>query len=279
MSNELVSTEWLAAHLTDKNIVILDSSPNTNVTGILSPFDELCIPDSRFFNIKANFTNGKSPFPNTIPNPQQFERECRILGINNSSKIVVYDNLGIYTSPRVWWLFKVMGHECVSVLDGGLTDWIKKRYKTIKKTDIPKSYELGNFKSQFRKECVISYKDIIENIRTKSFLLVDARSEGRFKGVDNEPRKHLKSGNIPNSINIPFKELLEDGRFKSRDELKEIFNGKVNNSKKLVFSCGSGLTACIAMLASEVAFKESTYLYDGSWTEYAELQNLKVKIR
>ena len=137
------------------------------------------------------------------------------------------------------------------------------------------NYKIGNFNSKFEGKYVINYEDIIDNIETKKFLVVDARSEGRFAGTAPEPRKYLKSGNIPDSINIPYKSLLENGKFKSEQELHKIFSEQTDGQTDLVFSCGSGMTACIVMLASEMAFKNSKYLYDGSWTEYAELQNLR----
>ena len=279
MNNGIVSVEWLKNNLDDKNLVILDSSPESNVSGLASENEELCIPNSRHFDIDKNFSNKESAFPNTVPSPHQFEKECRALGINNSSKIVVYDNLGIYTSPRVWWLFKAMGHEDVAVLNGGLIEWIEKGYKTINTSERTNECVPGDFKSRYHKNYVIAYEEILDNIQSNEFQVIDARPAGRFQGTAKEPRKHLKSGSIPNSINIPYKELIENGKFKSSEELKEIFNRQVeDDSKKMVFSCGSGLTACIVMLASEIAFKKSPFLYDGSWTEYAELQNLREDI-
>lgn len=112
----------------------------------------------------------------------------------------------------------------------------------------------------------------------KSFNVIDARSEGRFKGIEKEPRINLKSGHIPNSINIPYTDVLDNGKFKNQIELRKIFDNKFTASKDLVFSCGSGLTACIVMLASELAFKKSRFIYDGSLTEWAELQNLTVNV-
>ena len=275
MNKTIVSVKWLNNNLSDKNLIILDASPDSNVSGLSASEDEKSIPKSRHFDIKKNFSNKKSPFPNTVPSPQQFEEECRVLGINNSSKIVVYDNLGIYSSPRVWWLFNVMGHDNVSVLNGGFNEWIRQNYNTVLKSELEIDYDRGEFVSQFQQEFVITYEDVLQNIELESFEIVDARSEGRFSGVAKEPRVHLKSGSIPNSKNIPYQLLMENGKFKSKEKLREIFIDRLKDSEKLVFSCGSGLTACIVMLASELAFKKSTYLYDGSWTEYAELQNLK----
>lgn len=273
---DLVSVDWLKTHLNDEDLVILDTSPKSTVSGASSSFQDSSIPRSRYFDIKGNFTNKESSFPNTVPSSQQFEQEAQKLGITKTSKIVVYDNLGIYTSPRAWWLFKIMGHDKVAVLDGGLPEWIEKGYDTIPKTEVNKlKGNIGNFETQFESKWVKTYQEVLDNTHSNSFLLIDARSQGRFNGTKPEPRKHLKSGKIPNSLNIPYQEVLENGKFKSIEELKTIFAAKCSPSQDLVFSCGSGLTACIVMLASEIAFKKSKYIYDGSWTEWAELQNLK----
>ncbi len=278
MKNNIVSVEWLKNNLTKDSLVILDSSPESTATGKISLLKGSYIPNARIFNIKEHFTDTTSQFPNTIPSAAQFEKACQALGINADSEIVVYDNFGIYTSARVWWLFKVMGHDNVRVLDGGLPEWVTQGYESIQKSDLIQDYDTGNFKSNFEAKYLIKYDDIINNIETKKFLIVDARPAGRFAGTAPEPRKYLQSGNIPNSINIPYKSLLENGKFKSEQELNKIFNEQTDGQTELVFSCGSGMTACIVMLASEMAFKNSKYLYDGSWTEYAELQNLRTDI-
>lgn len=276
MENQIVSVEWLNAHINDQKIIILDASPQATVSGKSSAYSDRMIPGARLFDIKGKFSDKSSAFPNTVPSPNQFEEECQALGIQSDAHIVVYDNLGIYTSPRVWWLFKVMGHEAVSVLDGGLEEWIHKGYQTTPKLE--GDYAKGDFKSKYNANYVVSYDQVIDNIATQTFTLVDARSEGRFCGTAEEPRKYLMSGHIPGSINIPFKDLLADGKFKSQEELKEIFKEKLGNSDNLVYSCGSGLTACIVMLASEIAFNKSLNLFDGSWTEYAERQNLRMDL-
>ena len=269
MEKEIVSVEWLNNNLYRSDLIILDASPNKTIDGRNSSFDQLSIPNARRFNIKEQFSNKESEFPNTVPSTLQFKQECQKLGINQNSEIVVYDNLGIYTSPRTWWLFKVMGHEKIKVLNGGLPEWFSKGYETSKLSEIKQEYKLGNFECDFRKELVISYDEIITNIESSEFLVIDARSQGRFNGTEEEPRKYLKSGSIPKSVNIPYKLLLENGKFKSIDQIRDIFAQRSISQKQLVFSCGSGITACIVMLASEIGFQKSKYLYDGSWTEFA----------
>ena len=256
------------------DLVVLDASLQATAEGNDGKDTLLkTIPGARYFDLKNNFSKTNSSFPNTLPNEAQFDAECQKLGIRQSSKIVVFDSLGVYSSPRVWWLFKAMGHENVSVLDGGLPAWIDRGYSI--ETRAPKHYTLGDFKAKLQTKFVKSYSDILDNLRTKTFTVVDARSEGRFNGSTEEPRKHLKSGHIPDSINIPYGDVLDNGKFKSAAALKTLFNKKYTNQKELVFSCGSGLTACIVMLANVIAFNKSKAIYDGSWTEWAEHQNLK----
>ena len=270
---ELVSIAWLSENLYDEDLILLDASMEKTAQGEHSKHSKLTIPTARHFDIKGRFSDKNNPLPNSLPSPEQFEFECQKLGINQTSKIVVFDNLGIFSSPRVWWMFKVMGHNNVSVLNGGLQEWISKGL-SVKSRKV-ENYEPGNFKATFHKAFVKNYQDILDNINTNLFQVIDARSKGRFNGTEKEPRKHLKSGHIPNSINIPYSLVLDNGKYKTESELKNIFERNCPTENDLVFSCGSGLTACIVMLASEIAFKKSKYIYDGSWTEWAELQNLK----
>jgi thiosulfate/3-mercaptopyruvate sulfurtransferase len=270
---ELVSITWLEANLKNKDLILLDASVETTAVGKHSVPQLRSIPGAKYFDLKGSFSDKNSPFPNTLPSEEQFESECQKLGINPSSKIVVFDNLGIYSSPRVWWMFKIMGHDNISVLNGGLPEWLSAGY--LVENIRVEAYQLGNFKANLSKRFVKSYYDILDNVKTKSFFLIDARSEGRFNGREKEPRKHLKSGHIFNSINIPYQSVLKQGKFKPELELREIFAAKGLDKKDLVFSCGSGLTACILLLASEVAYGKSNYIYDGSWSEWAERQNLK----
>ena len=269
---EIVSSEWLNQNLSNPNLVILDASLEKNASGKEFKKFGRTIPSARKFDLKKVFLDKESPFPNTVPTPKEFEAEARKLGINKNSEIVVFDANGIYSSPRVWWLFHVMGHNQISVLDGGLPDWINGGFPT-EETHM-ESFETGDFEVNFNETLVTNFKQITDNIREQSFLVVDARSEARFSGTGEEPRKHLKSGKIENSVNIPFQEVLVDGKFKSEKELKEIFERECKGEKELVFSCGSGLTACIIMLAGQVSYTDSKKVYDGSWTEWAERNKL-----
>ncbi len=271
--NPLVSPKWLNDNISSKNLLLLDASLPATADGRSSELGSQTIPGARFFDLKGKFSDKNAPFPNTIPAEEEFERECQKLGINNDSNLVIFDNMGIYSSPRVWWMFRAMGHAEVFVLDGGLPAWVQHGFPTS--SSHARNHAPGKFKASFQRDYVKYYQDVVQNRESPKFTIVDARSAGRFDGTEKEPRKHLKSGHIPNSVNIPFKQVLALGKFKTRAELQELFEDISTDQESLVFSCGSGLTACIVLLAGVVAGKSHKAVYDGSWTEWAELQNLR----
>lgn len=269
MIEPLVSSEWLYENLNLQDLIVLDASQKGNKSGVQTKFESLRIKGARFFDLKVVFSDSEGKFSTAFPSPEQFEKGCRNIGINSTSQIIIYDNLGIYASPRVWWMFKAMGHENVHILNGGLPDWIHKGYETEAINN--KAYECGNFHAVFNSEVVKTFDFVTANVQSKEQLLVDARSEGRFNGTEDEPRKGLRNGSIPNSINIPYTSVLEGGKFKSKEELKLLFNDRIPVDVPLIFSCGSGITACIVLLAAELVLDNRKSVYDGSWTEWASL--------
>ncbi|MCB9198592.1 MAG: sulfurtransferase [Flavobacteriales bacterium] len=272
MISPIVSVKWLSDHLNDDNVIILDASPKSTVGGKISLYPGLQIQGARYFDLDGEFSDRYSSFPNTFPSEEQFETGCVQLGINQNSTIIIYDNLGIYSSPRVWWMFMAFGHEKVFVLDGGFPEWVNNGFPT--EQQIPRTYDKGDFKASVNSELIIDYDEIIENLNNSSFTVIDARSKGRFDGSAPEPRKNLQSGQIPGSLNLPFQDVLDGPKFKSTEELTSIFNHINSDQSKMVFSCGSGLTACIILLAAQIAGHSSPYVFDGSWTEWAERQRL-----
>ncbi len=271
----VVSVEWLSQNLHNSNLVILDASLADNKAGLKSEHEGVQIVNARFFDLKNAFCDLDNPISNTIPSPERFARECRRLGINKGSDIVVYDNLGTYSSPRVWWLFKVMGHESVTVLNGGLPAWINKNCKVEKKK--VRDVKVGDFKAAYNSKQVLNAEQILENIDTEEFLLIDLRSEDRFFGRVPEPRENLKGGHVPKSINLPFDKVLAYGVLLPENELNEIFKTLSVKNKPLVFCCGSGVSACIGLLACELVLKNEKYLYDGSWAEWGQLKNYPIE--
>lgn len=267
MIDPIVSSEWLHQHVDDPNLIVLDASQASNKAGLTSEFDSIQIPGARAIDLQKDFSLTSTPLPTMLPDPEHFEQACRRLGIHSSSRIVVYDNLGVFFSPRVWWMFKTMGHHDISVLNGGLPSWVASGFDTEPNTSRP--YEPGDFSASFDATSVKSIDDVQENIRTQDSLLIDARSAGRFAGTAPEPREGLRSGHIPHSINLPYERVLEHAAIKPKDELIPIFEELGVDDRPLIFSCGSGISACILLLACELVRDNHTSVYDGSWTEWA----------
>ena len=272
----LVSTDWLRKNFINKNIKILDCSwhmPTTQRSGKLE-FEQTHIPGSIFFDIDE-FSDKNSEFPHTILPGDIFSEMISNLGISNQDHIVVYDSLGIFSSPRVWWMFQYFGHKEVSILDGGLVKWLKEK-KEIE-TGKGKKYPKTNFKVTENKSMLKIYDDIKNNIINNQFQVIDARSKGRFLGTDPEPRANLKSGSIQNSINLPWNECIdpETKCFLDKSLLEKKFKAlKIKLDQPVVFSCGSGVSACVIGKAFNIVNNNEPIIYDGSWSEWAIKEGL-----
>ena len=270
----LVSTEWLSNNL--NKVRIFDASwhmPNSKRSAE-KEYLEKHIPGAIFWDIEEH-SDKDSPFPHMLPNSEYWTKMLWSFGIKNTDHIIVYDFSDVYSSCRLWFSLKYFGHEKVSVLDGGLTKWLKEKKPITKK--IEKMEQIDSYQTNENTACVKNKKQIDENIFKKKFIVVDARSRGRFEGKEPEPRKELKSGSIQNSICLPFKECFnENHTFKNKEQLSIKFK-EVLGSKKLpinlVFSCGSGITAAVLSLAySLINDKYLPTIYDGSWAEYGKLK-------
>lgn len=264
----LVSVDWLQENLKAPNLIVLDASIN-KITDTESNVSNEQIPLSKYFDLKNKFSDVLGDFPTTFPSEEQFTKEAQKLGVNKDSVIVIYDDKGIYSSPRAWWLFKAFGHDNVAVLDGGLLAWQEAGFKTVDTQE--KNITRGNFIGSLKKETMCFFNDVVEISANKSKIIMDARSEGRFKCTVPEPRKGLRSGTIPNSKNLPFESILENGKMKSRNELQTVFNKFGSNDDDYVFTCGSGITACVLALGASLSGRKALTVYDGSWTEYGSL--------
>jgi thiosulfate/3-mercaptopyruvate sulfurtransferase len=266
----LVETDWLEKNIS--SVKIIDCSwhmPQTKRSG-LEEYKNQHIPNSIFFDLDAN-SKKKINLPHMLVNQADWMQIVSKMGIKNEDEIVVYDNSDVISSCRCWFNFIYFGHnpKLVHVLNGGLKKWIKENKEV---TNEATSIKVSDYKSFEKKELVKNKEQIDLNIEEKYFKVIDARSKERFDGRVPEPRKGLRSGSIKNSFCIPFNLCLcEDKTFKSKKDLKLIFETclKDINEKNIVFSCGSGVTACVLALAySLINDKYHPCIYDGSWSEY-----------
>ena len=267
--NQLVSTEWLEKNI--KIVKILDASwhlPNIN-RNAFKEYELNHIANSIFFDIDKN-SNQKTNLPHMLPSKEDWERIVSNFGINNSDHVVIYDNSDVFSSCRVWYTFLYFGHDpnLVSVMDGDFKKWLKEKRPISKEF---KNKNTSKYSANEKRSLVLNKDQINENIIKKEYQLIDARGEKRFLGLQQEPRKELRSGNINRSINLPFQKLIneKDRTFKKKEELINIFKDKkILIGKEMAFTCGSGITACILGLANSIISGKNPIIYDGSWAEY-----------
>lgn len=271
----LVSVTWLKEHLNNENLIILDATiPKVTDEDNFTQENQQ-IKGAIFFDIKKMFSDVNATYPNTVLSPKEFEQKAQNIGVNKNSCIVVYDDLGIYASPRVWWMFQLMGFTNIAVLNGGFPAWNAKKYPTeIKKNQTIKK---GDFTVNYQSEKIKFTDDVLAAINKNDALIVDARSKGRFFATEPEPRKDVKGGHIPNSVCLPYAAILKNGKIKSEVELKQIFKNINPKNKELIFSCGTGITASILALGAALSGKNNFAVYDGSWTEWGSTKGLPIE--
>lgn len=265
LTDSIVSVQWLRENLSAENLVIFDASMKPIVPVPTSaPETRVYIPGSLRFDFDDVLTDHTTSLPHMMPSAEFFQEEMQKLGVNHDSAIVAYDKDGIYSSPRAWWMFRAMGHEQVAVLDGGLPAWIQAGYETVPTLATPK--RRGNFASRPQGWLFVDSRFVLQALADPTYSVIDARSEGRFKGQEPEPRPGLRGGHMPNAVNIPHTSVLENGKLSSKSSLRSIF--EQYKDKKMIFSCGSGVTSCVVALAAEQAGHKELAVYDGSWTEW-----------
>jgi len=202
-----------------------------------------------------------------MPSQSQFELQAQKLGINQDSQIIVYDSFGLFSAARAWWMFRSMGHTNVAVLDGGLPAWLANGYPM---ESAPKgiNWKLGNFIAHFQSSFFCDHHDVSNFLQKAEHKVLDARGPQRFLGIAAEPREGVRSGHMPNALNLPFTRLLENGHFLPKEQLQFILSPLVGTASVLTMSCGSGVTACILALAAEICGYPNINVYDGSWSEW-----------
>ncbi|WP_100641337.1 3-mercaptopyruvate sulfurtransferase [Alteromonas facilis] len=274
-----VDAIWLSKHMRSNNVILLYTRIADIKSGEIEALAGRVIPGAQLFDFENEFCDQDSNLPHTMPPPERFSECARNLGISKNSHVVIYDSKGLYASPRVWWMFKAMGHERVSILHGGLDGWKQAGLPTMNELSV--STIKGDFVALPNTALFISANEVLtaNNSSTSNTLVIDARSSERFSGNVDEPRPGLRKGHIPGSVNLPFSDTQQNGVLLGDQLLNEKFSalGAYKN-KRLVFSCGSGVTACCLALAAYQLGHRNMAVYDGSWTEWGANNELPVEV-
>ncbi|PHM37820.1 3-mercaptopyruvate sulfurtransferase [Xenorhabdus innexi] len=267
-SQYFVTPQWLNEHLNDENVVIIDASAPMPTESIdyQQKWLEKHITGSCFFDLDK-IANLRSALPHMLPEPETFQKAVSAMGISEQHLIVIYDQGNMFSAPRAWWTFKNFGAQNIRILEGGLQGWQQAGYPTESGEF---SHDAQVFNTRFSPECVVSRHQILDILDNKKQVqFIDARSAERFQAKAPEPRPGLRMGHIPGSKNVPWTTLLENGRYKSPDEIKLIFEQQgVDLEQPIITSCGSGMTAAVLILGLDIIGHKNAALYDGSWAEW-----------
>ena len=274
IDSPVVSTDWLLNNLNNPRLKVIDASwhlPDTKRNGAVE-YDCHHIPGSIFWDIDE-ISDKNTRLPHSLPNVNLFTQHMHKLGLNSEDSIVIYDGIGLFSAARPWWMLKTYGHRNVAILDGGLPKW-KLESKPISSAKV--KVKRGNFKANLNSELVTDLDNILTNLGSSEYQIVDARSKNRFLGLEPEPRTGMRCGHIPCSINFPFDKLLNSSNktlLSPNNIHKKFVAAGINLQKPVITTCGSGVTACILVLAFELIGKTDVAVYDGSWAEWGSKSN------
>jgi thiosulfate/3-mercaptopyruvate sulfurtransferase len=272
--NPLVTPAWLAARLADPdkadpNTIILDAT--LPPVGVTPPVDtharylDRHIPDAIFFDINLH-SDHSTTLPHMLPTAEVFSRNMSALGISDTATIVIYEQAGVYSAPRAWWMFRTFGVQHVHLLDGDLQAWVEAKLPT---QSGPVQRPAATFNAKLNPNAVKDLTQLKQTLAAHQQIL-DARSAARFNGIAPEPRPGISSGHMPGATSLPYTDLVSDGHLKSPTDLQQIFAAKnIDLEQPVTTTCGSGVTAAVISLALEITGAKNISLYDGSWAEYA----------
>ena len=277
LPDSLVSAEWLHQNIDHPQLVVFDASSHMPATG-RSGFEEwqsVRINNARFFDFDKTVCDPEASLPHMMPDVEQFTDDVQKLGLNDDSVVVVYDTLGMFSSPRVWWMLRSMGFNACAILDGGLPAW-KNAGFAVSNGDDSDSYGTGNFIAREVPGKFCDAQAVLAAIEDPAITILDARSADRFRGEAEEPRPGLRRGHMPGASNLPFFNLMSQGLMRPRAELTDILNRQIPAGHRAICSCGTGVTACLIAFAAHLVGNDNVSVYDGSWCEWGLPGNLPV---
>ncbi|GAA2740008.1 sulfurtransferase [Kitasatospora cinereorecta] len=256
----LVGVDWLADHLHHPDLVVLDASvgPQRGT--------EPTVPGTRTFDLDGAMSDHDSPLPHTMPSAERFQAALRALGVRTTDTVVVHDAAGVYSSARAWWMLRTMGFDRAAVLDGGLPAWTAAGHPTAPLDPAPPAP--GDFTAAPRPGLLVDADTVAAALADPATAVLDARTAARFRGDAPEPRPGLRAGHMPGAVNLPFGDLQSDGRMLPAAELRTRLTAAAGDRHRLIASCGSGVTACVLVLAATLAGFHDLAVYDGSWSEW-----------
>ncbi|MBQ0208905.1 3-mercaptopyruvate sulfurtransferase [Providencia rettgeri] len=272
-----VTPQWLNAHLFDGNIIVLDASspPPTAPYDCRQRYLEEHIPNAQFFH-QDEIADKSCDLPHMLPSAEVFSHAVGMMGIGNETQVIIYSKNNLFSSPRAWWTFTTMGCNNVKILAGGIDAW-KAAGFTVQSGEVPPP-ETKKFTASRKDSNALNQQQVLDIVHDGKIQIIDARATARFLAQAPEPRPGLRMGHIPGSKNVPWDLLVENGMFKSPEQLKAIFNEQgVDINAPSMTTCGSGMTAAVVLMALTLLGNHNVRLYDGSWAQWGQDNGLPIE--